>query len=88
MKSNSMISTLAFLALSTLPALAQEAVELYKQANELGGGKCPECVAGMATAFNQMGAFKQAADSAQKLVDLNASKDMTCAATGSSPSPT
>jgi tetratricopeptide (TPR) repeat protein len=55
----------------------QEAVEVYKQANDAAGGKCPECLAGMAAAFNQIGAYKQAVESAQKLIDLNASKEMT-----------
>jgi len=55
----------------------QEAVEVYKRANDGAGGKCAECLAGLAAAFNQIGAHKQAVESAQKLVDLNASKEMT-----------
>jgi tetratricopeptide (TPR) repeat protein len=55
----------------------QEAVELYKKANEQSGGKCPECMAGMAAAFNEMGAFKPAVEWSQKLIDLNASMEMS-----------
>jgi tetratricopeptide (TPR) repeat protein len=54
-----------------------EAVEIYKKANDGAGGKCAECIAGMAEAFNEMGAFKPAVEWSQKLVDLDASLEMT-----------
>ena len=55
---------------------AEQAVALYKKANDKSGGKCAECLAGMAAGFNQMKAYKSAVEAAQKLIDLNASKEM------------
>jgi peroxiredoxin/Tfp pilus assembly protein PilF len=48
----------------------EEALKSFKHANELLGGACAECEFQMAIAFGGMGAHKNAADSAQRAVDL------------------
>jgi peroxiredoxin/Tfp pilus assembly protein PilF len=49
----------------------EEALKSFRHANDLLGGACAECEFQMAVAYGGMGAHKNAADSAQRAVDLS-----------------
>ena len=50
---------------------ASEAVKSFRQADKTSGGSCVECQLGLASAFNQLGAFKETLKSTDAALKLN-----------------